>query len=317
MIRHSQWLVVLLWGAAGCFSCRATAVGQDLLVANNTATATESILRFSPTGECLGNFTTTSFRGGPVGLAFDPQGNLYVANHGNNTIHRYSSAGADLGVFASTGLNLPTGVAFDRQGRLVVCNYGDGSLSIYSPTGTMLSRAATGLLHPIALALDGRDNIFISTPNLGPNSGVFRFSPDGTQRTLFATGVDFDPRGLAFDRAGNLYVANQLGNTVQQFNSEGVPLGTFASTGLKDPFALTFDAAGDLYISNQSGGAIRRYSACGTDLGTFAVVPAAFANPVGLAFLPVPEPASVSILLLGVGIIRLISVRRDKLLPPN
>lgn len=317
MMGHSQWLVVLLWGAAGCFTFRATAAGQDLLVANNTASVNESILRFSPTGECLGNFAVTSFRGGPVGLAFDPQGNLYVANHGNNTIHRYSPTGADLGIFASTGLNLPTGVGFDRQGRLVVCNYGDGSLSLYSPTGTMLSRVATGLLHPIALALDSRDNIFISTPNIGVNSGVFRFSPDGTQRTLFATGVDLDPRGLAFDRAGNLYVANQLGNTVQRFSTDGIPLGTFAAAGLKDPFALAFDAAGDLYISNQSDGAIRRYSSSGADLGTFTVVPAAFANPVGLAFLPVPEPASVSILILSAGIIRLILIRRDKLLPPN
>lgn len=297
MIRHSQWLVVLLWGAAGCFSFRATAAGQDLLVANNTASATESILRFSPTGECLGNFAATSFRGGPVGLAFDPQGNLYVANHGNNTIHRYSRAGADLGIFASTGLNLPTGVAFDRQGRLVVCNYGDGSLSIYSPTGTMLSRVATGLLHPIALTLDRRDNIFISTPNIGVNSGVFRFAPDGGQKTLFATGIDFDPRGLAFDQAGNLYVANQLGNTVQRFTSEGISLGPFASTGLKDPFALAFDACGDLYISSQTGGHIRRYSSGGEDLGTFAVVPTALANPVGLAFILVPEP-NASLLLI-------------------
>ncbi len=290
MIRHSQWLVVLLWGAAGWFSRETTAAGQDLLVANNTASANESILRFSPQGEGRGDFTLTDFRSGPVGLAFDHTGNLYVANHGNNTIHRYSRTGADLGVFAGTGLSMPTGVAFDSSGRLVVCNYGDGSLNIYSTTGDLLSRIATGLLNPIALALDSNDNIFVSTPNIGANSGVFRFSPDGRQKTLFATGIDLDPRGLAFDRAGNLYIANQHGNTVQRFTSDGVSLGTFASTGLRDPFALAFDTCGDLFISNQSGGTIRRYSSCGEDLGTFAVIPAALANPVGLVFIPVPEP---------------------------
>lgn len=313
MIRHSQWLVVLLWGAAGWFAHLTTAAGQDLLVANNTASETESILRFSPTGECLGNFAVTDFRGGPVGLAFDPQGNLYVTNHGNNTIHRYSSAGADLGIFTRDGLNQPTGVALDHQGRLVACNYGDGSLCVYSPNGTLISRVATGLLGPIALALDSRDNIFVSAPNLGGNSGVFRFAPDGQQRTLFATGLDLDPRGLAFDRTGNLYVANQQGNTVQCYSADGISLGTFASVGLKDPFALAFDASGDLYISNQAGGAIRRYSASGEDLGTFAVVPGAFPNPVGLVFLPVPEPATVSILTVGLGFIRLISLQRSNL----
>jgi DNA-binding beta-propeller fold protein YncE len=310
MICHSQWLVVLLWGAAGWFSRETSAAGQDLLVANNTASANESILRFSPTGECLGNFALTSYRSGPVGLAFDHTGNLYVANHGNNTIHRYSSNGTDLGIFANTGLSMPTGLAFDSAGRLHVCNYGDGSLNIYAATGDLLSRTTTGLLNPIALALDANDNIFVSTPNIGANSGVFRFSPDGRQKTLFATGIDLDPRGLAFDQAGNLYVANQLGNTVQRFTSDGVSLGTFASTGLKDPFALAFDACGNLYISNQSGGHIRRYSFCGEDLGTFAVVPSSFANPVGLVFCPVPEPTPLSMLIVGTGVICLLSHRR-------
>jgi DNA-binding beta-propeller fold protein YncE len=312
MIRRSQWLVVLLWGAAGWCSHPTTAEGQDLLVANNTASHNESILRFSPTGECLGDFAVTSFRGGLVGLAFDSGGNLYVANHGNHTIHRYSSTGADLGIFVSTGLSIPTGVAFDSQGRLVVCNYGDGSVSIYSATGDLLSHVRTGLLNPIALALDSSDNIFVSTPNIGANSGVFRFSFDGSQKTLFATGMDFDPRGLAFDQAGNLYVANQHGNTVLRFAADGTSLGAFASTGLRDPFALAFDALGDLYISNQTGGTIRRYSASGEDRGDFAVVSTSFANPVGLAFFPVPEPIPLSILLLGAGVIRLISRRHQQ-----
>lgn len=173
MTRQRQWLVVLLWGAAGCFGQQATAVGQDLLVANNTASFNESILRFSVTGECLGNFAQPPSRSGPVGLAFDPTGNLYVANHSNNSIHRYSRTGADLGVFATAGLNMPTGLAFNRLGQLVVCNYGDGSLSFFSPTGTWLARVNTGLLHPLALALDACDNIFVSTPNIGANSGVF------------------------------------------------------------------------------------------------------------------------------------------------
>lgn len=314
MIRQAHWLVVLLWGAAGWFSHSITAVGQDLLVANNTASDNESIVRFSPTGECLGDFALTGFRSGPVGLAFDSNGNLYVANHGNNTIHRYSGTGADLGIFTSDGLNIPTGVAFDRKGQLVVCNYGDGSLSIYSANGELMSHVMTGLLSPIALALDAYDNIFVSTPNIGANSGVFRFAPDGSQRTLFATGIDLDPRGLAFDPGGNLYVANQFGNVVQRFTSEGISLGTFAHTGLKDPFALAFDAEGDLYISNQANGTIRRYSSCGKDLGTFAVVPTALANPVGLVFVPVPEPVGTHMILSGV-ILGWLGRRRSKSQP--
>src|SRR5262249_41202897 len=148
-----------------------------------------------------------------------------------------------------------------------------------------------------ALAVDRSDNIFVSAPNLGANSGVFRFSPDGQHRTIFAAGIDLNPRGLAFDPEGNLYVANQHGHTVQRYSPEGIWLGAFANVGLRDPFALAFDAGGDLYISNQAGGYIRRYSSSGEDLGTFATLPAALANPVGLAFVPVPE-ANASALLI-------------------
>jgi sugar lactone lactonase YvrE len=310
MIRHAPWLVVLLWGAAGWLLQGPTAAGQDLLVANNTASFTESILRYSAAGEFLGDFAVTSLRGGPVGLAFDAHGNLYVANHGNNTIHRYSRIGDDLGVFASARLNMPTGLAFDSQGRLVVCNYGDGSLNIYSVTGSLLSHVITGMHNPIALAVDSGDNIFVSTPNITANSGVFRFAPDGTSGMLFATGNDLDPRGLAFDRAGNLYVATQFGNAVQCYSANGIPLGTFAHAGLSDPFALAFDAIGDLYISNQFDGTIRRYSAAGEDLGVFATIPIKDTNPTGLAFLPIPEPGHLALLLVGAGGFRCFFTRR-------
>lgn len=299
MIGHNLWLVVLVWGAARCSAYQPTAAGQDLLVANNTIGASESILRFSSNGDFQGNFAMLPDRSGAVGLTVDVNGDVFIANHGSNTIRHYSSTGTDLGIFASTGLNLPTGIAFDQHGRLVVCNYGDGSLSFYSSAGQLLTRVATGLLNPIALALDRHDNIYVSTPNIGVNSGIFRFSPEGNQKSLFATGIDLDPRGLAFDQAGNLYVANQFGNSVRRYDTQGIVLDTFAHTGLKDPFALAFDANGELYVSNQAGGYIERFAITGEDLGIFAVLPSSSANPVGLAFIAVPEPDARLLLAAG------------------
>ena len=48
----------------------------------------------------------------PAGLAFDEDGNLYVANRGDGTIRKFSRSGADLGYFATTGLTTPVGLAF-------------------------------------------------------------------------------------------------------------------------------------------------------------------------------------------------------------
>jgi DNA-binding beta-propeller fold protein YncE len=276
------------------------AQNQELFVSDNTANFNETVLRFSATGSFLGNLGVGLPFKGPVGLTFDTAGNLYVANQGNNTILRYSSTGAYLGVFASAGLSTPEGVAFDSAGDLWACNYSDGSISRYSSSGALLAHITTGVPNPIAIALDSHDNIYISDDNQGPGTGIFRFAADGSHKTLFATGATLDPRGLAFDSNGLLYVANPYDNSIRRFASDGTDLGIFANTGLNAPFALAFDADGNLYVSNQLGGGIRHFSASGADLGTFAVVTTpAPANPVGLAFSPVPEPGSLALLAMG------------------
>ena len=48
---------------------------------------------------------------GPAGLAFDPAGNLYVANTGNGTVSKVTPAGV-VSTFAS-GFLQPFGLAFD------------------------------------------------------------------------------------------------------------------------------------------------------------------------------------------------------------
>jgi len=272
----------------------AHAQNRDLLVANNTTSFNASIQRYSPTGQFLGDFALAAFASDPVALAFDQSGLLYVANQGNNTIRRYAPDGTDLGVFASSQLHQPSSLAFDRSGNLLVCNYGDMSLNKYSPSGDLLFHVATGVSEASAMTLDKDDNVYISSSY---HYTVYRFAPDGTQKTAFAAAADLNPFGLAFDRNGLLYVANQDFNTVRRFSATGVDLGSFATTGLNYPFALAFDDLGDLYVSNQLGGGIRRFSSTGADLGYFAVVTTIPANPVGLAFMPVPEP-SVGVLVM-------------------
>jgi DNA-binding beta-propeller fold protein YncE len=59
---------------------------------------------------------------GPLGLAFDRFGNLYVANISSNTIREFSPTGQDLGIFASTGLGFPAGLVVERSGNLFVAH---------------------------------------------------------------------------------------------------------------------------------------------------------------------------------------------------
>ena len=69
----------------------------------------------------------------------------------------------------------------------------------------------------------------------------------------FASGFD-DPVGLAFDAAGNLYVANLLDNTVSEVTPAGV-VSTFAA-GFSGPAGLAFDSAGNLYVANSGSNTV-------------------------------------------------------------
>jgi DNA-binding beta-propeller fold protein YncE len=63
---------------------------------------------------------------GPIGLAIDLAGDVYVANYRGNNVVRVSAAGAQT-VYA-TGLVGPHAIAFDPRGRLYVADYGNQRL---------------------------------------------------------------------------------------------------------------------------------------------------------------------------------------------
>ncbi len=123
--------------------------------------------------------------------------------------------------------------------------------------------------------------------------------PKGT----FASGLS-GPAGLAFDAAGDLYVANLTGNTISEFSSTGASKGTFAS-GLDLPVGLAFDAAGDLYVANSGTNSIIEFSSTGVPKGTFAL---GLSGPQFLAFAPVPEPGALT--LAGIGLAAVLGYAR-------
>jgi glucose/arabinose dehydrogenase len=106
---------------------------------------------------------------------------------------------------------------------------------------------------------------------------IFKFNPDGTGQTSFATGLNA-PKALAFNTSGNLFVTE--GGTISKFNPDGTGKTVFA-TGLNDPRALAFDATGDLFVGE--GTTILKFNSDGTGKTVFATEINA---PSALAFAP-------------------------------
>ena len=94
------------------------------------------------------------------------------------------------------------------------------------------------------------DNLYVSNYN---NQTIERFAQDGTN-SVFASnpaGQFFldNPTGIAFDRNGNLYVANNGIGVIEEFTPGG-NASTFANIGLAtNPFGLACEEAGSLYVA--------------------------------------------------------------------
>jgi sugar lactone lactonase YvrE len=170
-----------------------------------------------------------------------------------------------------------------------------GSLTGVLTAGTTYAWGSTATARPLS---DGNgvfsigNAVLTLSPVTTPAFGLYAanyyganpitsFDATGNPTVLTTTNALSGPSGIAFDKAGNLYVADQ-DNTIHEFSSTGADLGIFASTGLSHPFAIAFDSAGNLYAANSDGNTIHEFSPTGADLGTFAST--GIDSPFGLAF---------------------------------
>jgi sugar lactone lactonase YvrE len=196
------------------------------------------------------------------GLAFDPGGNLFVAD--GHSIFKYTLDGTK-STFAA-GLRYSLGLCFDDEGNLFVS---DGAVTAstnqrailkFSPNGTK-STFATGI-SSVGLACDRSGNLLVSQ-----NNSILKFTPRGAKST-FVSGLG-NPIEVALDGAGNLFVVDmavsdaRIGRYILKIGPDGAT-STFA-TGLKAPSALAADAVGQVYAgevtaADSSSHAILRFS---------------------------------------------------------
>jgi uncharacterized protein (TIGR03437 family) len=201
---------------------------------------------------------------GPLGLALDSNGNLFVADTGNNVVREISSNGnistvagnslagymADAVPATTTSLNSPEGVAVDRAGNLYIADTVNDRIRMVTPAGVISTVAGTGLSAVYGSIYDG--------------TGVSTTTGDGGPATAAAIVL---PTDVALDASGNLYIADYGNGRIRQVvngtidtlagAAGGAPLeiGQLAvSEQLTGPTGLAVDAAGDIYFAEGSIG---------------------------------------------------------------
>jgi sugar lactone lactonase YvrE len=232
----------------------------------------------------------------PQGIVIDGQGNIYVADLGNNVIRKITAAGV-VSTFAGNGtagyvdgaanvaqFKGPHGLAIDGQGNIYVADRGNNlirkitSAGVVStlagkPTGGYADATGTSALfsNPNGVAVDGSGNVYVADQG---NSAIRKITAAGVVTTLVGgVGqpllVNF-PTGLALDAQANIYItdeggrilesttSNALYNLAGKLNSVGFNDGSGSSALFNNPQALTVTSNGNIYVADQNNSAIRK-----------------------------------------------------------
>jgi sugar lactone lactonase YvrE len=201
----------------------------------------------------------------PYGLAFDTDGNLYIADLGNGRVRRVSVAGviqtvAGGGAFPATSqgqggpatsaqLMQPRNVTLDPGGTLYISDFGANQVYEVAGNGMLILVAGTGpagfsgdstsallekLNSPAGLAIDYTGALYIADSGNNRVRKVY----NGVIITVFNTP---SPTGLAFG-SGALYVAasGYFGTVSQQIPS------------ISSAVDVTVDPTGDLFVTSDA-----------------------------------------------------------------
>lgn len=203
----------------------------------------------------------------PTAIAMAPDGALWVAD-GSNTIRRITPDG---------NVTTIAGVAFGSGN-----NDGTGTGTTAAPgTSARFGSNMNGL------AVSAAGDAYVSDTNshtirkVTPAGVVTTFAGTaGTFGTTNATGTAAQfsaPSGLAFDSAGNLFVADRNNRTIRKITSGGVVTtyaglagnsnntdGTLAVSRFNNPFGLAMDGSNNLYVTDTALNSLRRISPSGT-----------------------------------------------------
>ncbi len=206
----------------------------------------------------------------PQGVAVDGNGNVYIADSGNNTIRKITpgglvstlagfagSAGSADGAGSAARFNLPQGIAVDTASNVYVADSVNDTIRKITPAGdvTTLAGAANQagstdgpgntarFFYPIGVSVDSSGNVYVADNG---NSTIRAITPAGVVSTLAglagnggsdngtgsAARFSF-PTRLAYDQTtGIIYVADTGNNIIRKVTLAGVVTTLAGSPGV-------------------------------------------------------------------------------------
>jgi sugar lactone lactonase YvrE len=252
-----------------------TVVGYSAKQITSSTSAVPAITLGTPSGAGGNPF------GGNTAIAFDHNGNLWVAETGTSPTMLVMYAASQLLASANpkpaVSITSTPSDAFEAQPN-------DSSIGV-----------------PLAIAFDASGNLWVASAQ-GSHSSLLAFTPGQISTSgnvvpaivIGSNGGSLDlPNALAFDRSGNLWVADEteiVEFSASQLASSGNPLPvvTFSQGSAINPFRptqLAFDRTGNLWFTDLIASAIFEFAAhqlgtSGSPTPTVTITASGTASPV-------------------------------------
>jgi DNA-binding beta-propeller fold protein YncE len=279
-------------------SPKGTTYGSDLTFMTPTPTPSYSF-SIGSAGSGNGQFSA------PSDVAIDGEGNVWVAELGNNRVQKFNSKGEYQLKFGSEGTGngqfvWPIGITTDSTGDVWVADTLNNRVQEFNSKGEYLTQFGTKgsgngqLSTPMGLDIDSGGNVWVADSG---NNRVQKFNSKGEYLLKFGSagsgnGQFSSPRALAIDSEGDIWIADYSNNRVQEFNSKGEYLTQFGTKGsgngqFKYPTGIAVDAKGKIWVADYENNRVQKFNSKGeylTQFGTKGSGAGQFNVPRGIAF---------------------------------
>ena len=210
----------------------------------------------------------------PIDVAVEPDGNILVADHGNNTIYRMNSDGTGIETLGS-GFNGVARVAVEADGKILVCDHYNHSIKRMNADGTDIVTLGSGFYYPGGISVETDGKIIVVDHG---NHVIKRMNYDGTSIETLAGGFNY-PTNAAIEADGKILIADYQNHVVKRMNTDGTGIVTLGS-GFDSPVDVAVEPDGKILITEYGTNTLKRMNPDGSGI---VVIASGFNQPAAAA----------------------------------
>lgn len=230
---------------------------------------------------------------GPLDVAFDQKGDIFVADSGDTVVKEIplnnGVYGAPITLPSGSGFGEPYALAVDAAGDVFVADFSENAVWEIPFTGGSYGTpvalpSGSGFNHPQGIAVDAGGNVYVADSG---NHAVKRIEyVEGSYIVAaFIGGIISDPIAVAVDENGNVDVADAGSKSIKQIPLSsglyGAPV--TLSSGFSELEGLSVTGSGNLFVTDGLNNTVNELSCNGSSCGAPVLLGSGFDSPAGVA----------------------------------